>query len=76
MGEHGSDSPIPQLDEAVRDLRRNAVVAEFDQQIICVADNVSLGRGENVLKVLVGKMEIATQAELGRIANQAAQMLQ
>ena len=74
MGENGAQAVIAEVAEAVAELRGNAVVAEFDEQVVGVADHVVLRAVEDALEVFVGKMKVAAQAELGRGANFGAQL--
>ena len=48
---------------------RHAVVAELHQQVSGVADYVTLGVSQRVLDIFVGKMEVASEAQLRRLAS-------
>ena len=69
MSKNRSDSLISQLRKAFVDLLRHAVVAEFDQQIVTALDGVAVGVSEHVLQIVVGEMEVASQADFQRAAD-------
>ena len=63
MSDHGRDANVGHPGEAFVDLCRNAVVAQFDQQVVAVFDGVAFRRNQDFLQVVVRKMEIAAQAQ-------------
>src|SRR5215469_8399498 len=75
MSKDGSDSLVAQLGEAFVDLLRDAVVAQFDQEIVRALDGVVGRAGEDVLQIVVGQMEVTAQGDSGRLADQGAQVL-
>src|SRR5271155_4911500 len=52
MGKNGSKTAISETSEALGKVRRDAEVAEFDQQIVGVANGVSFRLLENALQIL------------------------
>src|SRR5579862_6092601 len=62
MRDNHRNSAVAQPGERVGDLLRDAVVAEFDQQITGSVDDVTVRVGERVLNVVVGEVKIATEA--------------
>ena len=76
MSDHRSDPSIPQLQKTIGDLHWNAVVAQLHQQVIRIGNNVALGAGEYGLKIVVGEMKIATEAKLGRLADELAKFFE
>src|SRR5581483_4722242 len=75
MSDDHGHSVVPQLAKRIGHLLGDAVVAELHQQIARLADHVARGMGKSVLHVIVREMEIAPQADPGRIAYQLLQML-
>src|SRR4029077_16669321 len=61
MSQDRSQSAIAKSRKAVRDLNRDAIVAEFYQQIVGFANGVEVRLLEHALQVLVGEMKIASQ---------------
>src|SRR5579864_7219992 len=69
MRDDGRDSSVAQLSKGIRGLLRDAVIAELDQQVARAFDDVAVGMGVRVLQVVVGKMEVATEAQSGFVSN-------
>ncbi len=74
MRDDGGDSAIAQLGKTFCDLLRHAVVAQFNQHVVRAFDGVARGVGEQVLQVVVGKMEVAAQGERERIAYESLEV--
>jgi 6-phosphogluconolactonase len=64
MSQDRSNAAIRELGEALGKPRRDAEVAQFNQQIVGFANGVGTGLFEDALKVLERKMEIAPQGQL------------
>lgn len=64
-----------QFKETVANLRRNTEVAQLNQEV-AAADGVAVRIGKNELQMIVRKMEVAAQAQLGEFAHQFLQSSQ
>jgi hypothetical protein len=67
MRDHRSDAAVAQLRKTVCNLLRNAVVAQFDQHVVRAFDGIACGIGQHILQIVVGEMEVAAQAECGKV---------
>ena len=74
MGDDHRDSVIRQLGERICDLLGDAEIAEFHQQVARAPDDIASGMSQRVLHVLVGKMEIASQADLEGVSDEFLQV--
>ena len=74
MGDDDGHTVVPQLAEGFGHLLRNAVVAEFHQQVAGIVDHIALGIFERVLHVVVRQVEIAAQAQRQCAADLLAQL--
>src|SRR5215469_326980 len=74
MRNHRRDSKITKLQERIRCVLRDAVIAEFDQQVMRLADHVTRRIAEGILEILVREMKIASQQNLGRVTNERLQV--
>jgi len=76
MRDHGGDAAVAEFQEAVGDLHGDAVIAQFDKQIARAVDGVALGGSEDVLQVVVRKVEVTAQAEFGNAVRKSAQAIE
>src|SRR3954468_20916761 len=74
MRDDDCDSSIAQLQERIRGVLRDTIVAEFDQQVTGLANHKARRIHERVLNVLVGEMKIAAQRDLRSIACELLQV--
>src|SRR5208283_5678776 len=64
MSQNWRQAAISQSEEAFFKPRRNAVVAEFNQQIVGFSDGVGVRLFEHALQVLERKMKVAAKSQL------------
>ena len=60
---------LDQLAKVLFDLNRNAIIAQFSQQVAGAFDGVAIGKQHHVLQIFVGEMEVTTQTQTGSLAN-------
>ncbi len=66
VGQDRREPAVSQAREALGQLRGDAVVAEFDQQIVGFSDGVGVGLLQNAFQIFERKMKIAAQHQLQR----------
>src|SRR5450755_4302216 len=66
MGQDRREATVSHASEALGKLGGDAVVAEFDQQVVGFADGVSVGMFQDAFEIFEGEMKIAAQSQLQR----------
>ena len=75
MGDDGGDAAVAQLHKTIRNLLRDAVIAQLDQHVVRAFNRIARGIGQHILQVVVGEMEVAAQAKRQRVAHKLLQVL-
>ena len=58
----------------IANLRRNAVVAQLDEEILGVVNRIAAGPNQHVLQVVVREVKVATQSYSWRLSHEFLQM--